>query len=172
MQTTTSLHDARCKQRYECHIRILQIFLINFHIKYILFRDTVWKIRILQVCTLAAILEQKRRRPGIFSPRCLLAAVADRRGQSADAACWLERGFRGGADSGWRPRPICQFRITTQRSKKKIVWLHKPELRFDPKASSETSKERTSKATNESCLLSKATAFLKRQDGVWRLTQM
>jgi hypothetical protein len=41
MQTTTSRHDARCKQGYGWHIQILCIFLINFHIKYFLFRVTV-----------------------------------------------------------------------------------------------------------------------------------
>jgi hypothetical protein len=44
MQTTMWLHDARCKQLYEWHIQILCIFLINFHIKYFVFRVTNWKI--------------------------------------------------------------------------------------------------------------------------------
>jgi hypothetical protein len=37
MQTTTSCHDARCKQIYRCHIQILQIFLIKIHMENILF---------------------------------------------------------------------------------------------------------------------------------------
>jgi hypothetical protein len=80
MQTTITRHDARCKQRYECHIQILHIFLINFHIKYFLFRVTVWKIWILQDLDTCSNFQQNRENLGLLSPRCSLARVADRRG--------------------------------------------------------------------------------------------
>jgi hypothetical protein len=41
VQTNTARHDATCKQAYEWHIQILHIFLINFYIKYFLFRVTI-----------------------------------------------------------------------------------------------------------------------------------
>jgi hypothetical protein len=53
IQITTSLHDARCKQVYRCHIQILCIFLINFHIKYFLFRvmdQKIWIYQDLHIC--------------------------------------------------------------------------------------------------------------------------
>jgi hypothetical protein len=48
MQAITSQYDARCKQVYEGHIQIVHIFLINFHIKYFVFRLTNQKLLILQ----------------------------------------------------------------------------------------------------------------------------
>jgi hypothetical protein len=46
IQITTSLHDARCNQLKGWHNQVLCIFLINFHIKYFVFRVTVWNIQI------------------------------------------------------------------------------------------------------------------------------
>jgi hypothetical protein len=46
--TINARHDVRCKQLNGWHINIQHIFLINFHIKYFAFWQTVWEIWILQ----------------------------------------------------------------------------------------------------------------------------
>jgi hypothetical protein len=62
MQTTTSRHDARCKQAYGCHIQTPHIFLMDFHIKYFLFRVTVEKIRKIQDLHICRNFRKQRKK--------------------------------------------------------------------------------------------------------------
>jgi hypothetical protein len=105
MQTTTWLHDARCKQVYGWHINILCIFLINFYIKYFVFWVTVWKIWFMQDLHISCHFHINRIRAGNFSHRGTLSHTGLLRGS---------RRWRGGEAEvatgwGWRAGSACQL---------------------------------------------------------------
>jgi hypothetical protein len=90
MQPITSRHDERYKQLNGCHIQVLHIFLIKFHIENILFRVTVWKIWILQDWNKFCHFSENRNRTETFLTEVKLDSGADAWGQLAGRALLLE----------------------------------------------------------------------------------
>jgi hypothetical protein len=107
MQITTSLYDARWKQVYEWHIQILHIFLNNFHIKYVSFRVTDWKIWIKQNLHICSNFQGKKTE-NWAGPEAWLATDNGCRAPATGREILMGWGPVG-AGWGWRAGTRCQI---------------------------------------------------------------
>jgi hypothetical protein len=80
-------------------------FLINFHIKYILFRVIIWKIWFFTRFAQILPLFRQPKTTGTL----LTEVELDRGADAWDRDRWQGRDWGAAAGSGWRRRPTCQW---------------------------------------------------------------